>query len=72
MIPDVRVGKEAAAKQEMPKKESFPEPFEVKRREAMKKETPSSSPSMLRERSGYSSLREEGGFAKSLYVYNFV
>ena len=67
MIPDVRVGKEAAAKQEMPKKESFPEPFEVKRRESMKKETPSSSPSMLRERSGYSSSREEGGFAKSLY-----
>lgn len=67
MIPDVRIGKEAAAKQEMPKKESFPEPFEVKRREAMKKETPSSSPSMLRERSGYSSSREEGGFAKSLY-----
>ena len=67
MIPDVRVGKEAAAKQEIPKKESFPEPFEVKRREAMKQEKPSSSPSVLRERSGYSSSREEGGFAKSLY-----
>ena len=67
MIPDVRVGKEAAAKQEMPKKESFPEPFEVKRREAMKQEKPSSSPSILRERSNYASSREEGGFAKSLY-----
>ena len=67
MIPDVRIGKEAAAKQKMPEKESFPEPFEVKRREAMKQEKPSSSPSVLRERSGYSSSREEGGFAKSLY-----
>lgn len=35
MIPDVHVGKEAPAPKEPPKKESFPEPFEVKRREAM-------------------------------------
>lgn len=38
MIPDVHVGKEAPAPKEPPKKESFPEPFEVKRREAMMQE----------------------------------
>ena len=96
MIPDVHVGKEASAPKEPPKKESFPEPFEVKRREAMMQEkraeagraypnsgangssTPSNtafvnapqpapSASIVRERPNYSSSREEGGFAKSLY-----
>lgn len=88
MIPDVHVGKEAPAPKEPPKKESFPEPFEVKRREAMMQEkraeakktaatiyaTPGTSAtrteaaaSIVRERPNYSSSREEGGFAKSLY-----
>ena len=88
MIPDVHVGKEAPAPKEPPKKESFPEPFEVKRREAMMQEkraeakktaatiyaTPGTNAtkteaaaSIVRERPNYSSSREEGGFAKSLY-----
>ena len=88
MIPDVHVGKEAPAPKEPPKKESFPEPFEVKRREAMLQEkraeakktaatiyaTPGTNAtkteaaaSIVRERPNYSSSREEGGFAKSLY-----
>lgn len=88
MIPDVHVGKEAPAPKEPPKKESFPEPFEVKRREAMMQEkraeakktaatiyaTPGTNAtrteaaaSIVRERLNYSSSREEGGFAKSLY-----
>lgn len=88
MIPDVHVGKEAPAPKEPPKKESFPEPFEVKRREAMMQEkraeakktaatiyaTPGTNAtrteaaaSIIRERPNYSSSREEGGFAKSLY-----
>lgn len=88
MIPDVHVGKEAPAPKEPPKKESFPEPFEVKRREAMMQEkraeakktaatiyaTPGTNAtrteaaaSVVRERPNYSSSREEGGFAKSLY-----
>lgn len=88
MIPDVHVGKEASAPKEPPKKESFPEPFEVKRREAMMQEkraeakktaatiyaTPGTNAtrteaaaSIVRERPNYSSSREEGGFAKSLY-----
>lgn len=88
MIPDVHVGKEAPAPKEPPKKESFPEPFEVKRREAMMQEkraeakktaatiyaTPGTNAtkteaaaSIVRERTNYSSSREEGGFAKSLY-----
>ena len=88
MIPDVQVGKEAPAPKEPPKKESFPEPFEVKRREAMMQEkraeakktaatiyaTPGTNAtkteaaaSIVRERPNYSSSREEGGFAKSLY-----
>lgn len=88
MIPDVHVGKEAPAPKEPPKKESFPEPFEVKRWEAMMQEkraeakktaatiyaTPGTNAtkteaaaSIVRERPNYSSSREEGGFAKSLY-----
>ncbi len=88
MIPDVNVVKEAPAPKEPPKKESFPEPFEVKRREAMMQEkraeakktaatifaTPGTNAtrteaaaSIVRERPNYSSSREEGGFAKSLY-----
>ena len=88
MIPDVHVVKEAPAPKEPPKKESFPEPFEVKRREAMMQEkraeakktaatiyaTPGTNAtkteaaaSIVRERPNYSSSREEGGFAKSLY-----
>lgn len=88
MIPDVHVGKEAPAPKEPPKKESFPEPFEVKRREAMMQEkraeakktaatiyaTPGTNAtrteaaaSIVREHPNYSSSREEGGFAKSLY-----
>ena len=88
MIPDVHVGKEAPAPKEPPKKESFPEPFEVKRREAMMQEkraeakktaatiyaTPGTNAtkteaaaSIVRERPNYSSSREEGSFAKSLY-----
>mgnify|MGYP003278456210 FL=1 len=88
MIPDVHVGKEAPAPKEPPKKESFPEPFEVKRREAMMQEkraeakktaatiyaTPGTNAtkteaaaSIVRERPNYSSSRDEGGFAKSLY-----
>lgn len=88
MIPNVHVGKEAPAPKEPPKKESFPEPFEVKRREAMMQEkraeakktaatiyaTPGTNAtrteaaaSIVRERPNYSSSREEGGFAKSLY-----
>ena len=88
MFPDVHVGKEAPAPKEPPKKESFPEPFEVKRREAMMQEkraeakktaatiyaTPGTNAtrteaaaSIVRERPNYSSSREEGGFAKSLY-----
>ena len=88
MIPDVHVGKEAPAPKEPPKQESFPEPFEVKRREAMMQEkraeakktaatiyvTPGTNAtktevaaSIVRERPNYSSSREEGGFAKSLY-----
>ena len=88
MIPDVHGGKEAPAPKEPPKKESFPEPFEVKRREAMMQEkraeakktaatiyaTPGTNAtrteaaaSIVRERPNYSSSREEGGFAKSLY-----
>lgn len=88
MIPDVHVGKEAPAPKEPPKKESFPEPFEVKRRGAMMQEkraeakktaatiyaTPGTNAtrteaaaSIVRERPNYSSSREEGGFAKSLY-----
>ena len=88
LIPDVHVGKEAPAPKEPPKKESFPEPFEVKRREAMMQEkraeakktaatiyaTPGTNAtrteaaaSVVRERPNYSSSREEGGFAKSLY-----
>lgn len=88
MIPDFHVGKEAPAPKEPPKKESFPEPFEVKRREAMMQEkraeakktaatiyaTPGTNAtrteaaaSIVRERPNYSSSREEGGFAKSLY-----
>ena len=88
MIPDVHVGKEEPAPKEPPKKESFPEPFEVKRREAMMQEkraeakktaatiyaTPGTNAtrteaaaSIVRERPNYSSSREEGGFAKSLY-----
>lgn len=88
MIPDVHVGKEAPAPKEPPKKESFPEPFEVKRREAMMQEKRAeakktaatiyatsgtnatrteAAASIVRERPNYSSSREEGGFAKSLY-----
>ena len=99
MIPEVHVGKETPAPKEPPKKESIPEPFEVKRREAMMLEKctgvkiptgqgctnpgtngmtvqttssmnasqASAALSIVRERSNYSSYREEGGFAKSLY-----